>query len=110
MSGPPSGSKSRLEEWPKVRRLLIDFEIRSPVMYTSKNALGLNWRWPRVRRLGLALTAGMATGLSAAEDKPATARLAGLGGDVSLRHETERAIQRGQAWLQSSQSSNGWWS
>ena len=30
--------------------------------------------------------------------------------DLSIRHEVERAIERGQAWLRSNQSSNGWWS
>ena len=30
--------------------------------------------------------------------------------DVSFRHEVQRALDRGLAWLQTNQNSNGWWS
>ena len=31
------------------------------------------------------------------------------GHDESLRHEVQRAIDRGLAWLLANQNSNGWW-
>ncbi len=40
---------------------------------------------------------------------PATAAPLG-GGDVSFRNELQRSIDRGLAWLQANQNSNGWWS
>lgn len=36
--------------------------------------------------------------------------LASPAGDLSLKHEVQRAIDRGLAWLQHSQDTNGWWS
>jgi squalene-hopene/tetraprenyl-beta-curcumene cyclase len=30
--------------------------------------------------------------------------------DLSFRHEVQRAVDRGLAWLQANQNSNGWWS
>jgi squalene-hopene/tetraprenyl-beta-curcumene cyclase len=45
-----------------------------------------------------------------AEEAPGSISGTGLARDLSFRQEIERAIDRGQAWLQSNQNSNGWWS
>ncbi|MFM8470037.1 MAG: cycloartenol synthase [Limisphaerales bacterium] len=49
-----------------------------------------------------------ATTLRAA-DAPRTPVPAPSGHDESLRHEVQRAIDRGIAWLLANQNSNGWW-
>ncbi len=78
-------------------------------MESSENAIGLSARGRGILVLFLALAAVMAPSAQGGE-KPAPGRLPGVGGDLSLRHEIERAIERGQTWLKSSQNSNGWWS
>lgn len=57
----------------------------------------------------LALAALLAVPAFAADaPKRATVPVA-LGHDESLRHEVQRAIDRGIAWLLANQNSNGWW-
>jgi len=46
----------------------------------------------------------------AAEAKPAADRPLALASDLSFRNEIDRAIDRGLAWEQANQNSNGWWS
>ena len=53
------------------------------------------------------LAAGLLT-LAAADCPAATAPVGS--GDVSFRNELQRSIDRGLAWLQANQNSNGWWS
>lgn len=63
---------------------------------------------PRWMAATLAAMVVAGAGLSAAESarSPAPVPLA----DVSFRNEVQRAIDRGLAWLQANQNSNGWWS
>lgn len=49
-------------------------------------------------------------GLGFAADATGTAPPPAVVSDTSFRNEVERAIDRGLAWLQASQNSNGWWS
>jgi squalene-hopene/tetraprenyl-beta-curcumene cyclase len=51
-----------------------------------------------------------AAAIGQAADAPRPARPVAFAGNLSVRHEVERAIDRGLAYLQSSQNSNGWWS
>src|SRR5580700_1658664 len=60
----------------------------------------------RCGRLALALLAG---GLSAAAQNAATPSTR-LSGDASLRHEVRHAVEKGRAWLEARQYTNGWWS
>jgi squalene-hopene/tetraprenyl-beta-curcumene cyclase len=50
---------------------------------------------------GMALAAGMLGGEPIVQGPP---------GDRSFRHEIEHGIDRGLAWLQAHQNTNGWWS
>jgi len=52
----------------------------------------------------------MPSGVGGAEALPRQSGLSPVTGDVSFRHEVQRAIDRGLVWLQASQNSNGWWS
>jgi squalene-hopene/tetraprenyl-beta-curcumene cyclase len=59
--------------------------------------------------ISLALAALLA-GTAAAADAPKRSPIpVPLGHDESLRHEVQRAIDRGTAWLLANQHSNGWW-
>jgi squalene-hopene/tetraprenyl-beta-curcumene cyclase len=49
-------------------------------------------------------------GAIAAEVNRAPIQPLAFPGDLSLRHEIERSIDRGLSWLKASQNSNGWWS
>src|SRR5580700_1955509 len=60
----------------------------------------------RCGRLALALLAG---GLSAAAQNAATPSTR-LSGDASLGHEVRHAVEKGRAWLEARQNTNGWWS
>lgn len=57
----------------------------------------------------LVFAALFAVPLSAAEPPQRTPVPLPLGHDVSLRHEVQRAIDRGIGWLLANQNSNGWW-
>jgi squalene-hopene/tetraprenyl-beta-curcumene cyclase len=57
----------------------------------------------------LALAALLATPAFAADPPKRTPVPVALGHDESLRHEVQRAIDRGIAWLLANQNSNGWW-
>lgn len=67
------------------------------------------------RRFGVQLFLGLgilfvALLPSRAAETPAPARPIAFPGDLSFRNEIERAVDRGLAFLQASQNSNGWWS
>lgn len=57
----------------------------------------------------LALAALLATPAFAADPPKRAPVPVALGHDESLRHEVQRAIDRGIAWLLANQNSNGWW-
>lgn len=56
-----------------------------------------------------ALTALIATSAFAADAPKRSPVPVPIGHDESLRHEVQRAIDRGTAWLLANQNSNGWW-
>jgi squalene-hopene/tetraprenyl-beta-curcumene cyclase len=59
-----------------------------------------------------AIAAGILTfgAMASAQTGPAPARLAVGPGNTSLRHEVQRAIDKGAAWLGQHQDTNGYWS
>lgn len=57
----------------------------------------------------LALAGLLASSALAADPPKRTPVPVALGHDESLRHEVQRAIDRGIAWLLANQNSNGWW-
>jgi len=63
-------------------------------------------RWHIYRCLAVALLAG---GLQAVAQDAVTSPTP-LAGNASLRHEVRHAVERGRAWLESKQNTNGWWS
>ena len=66
----------------------------------------MNTKWLLKQLFPIALFAcAGSTSIFAAEFKPASSVR-----DVSFRNEVEHAIDRGLAWLQTNQNSNGWWS
>jgi squalene-hopene/tetraprenyl-beta-curcumene cyclase len=57
-------------------------------------------------RLALALLGGGLT--ASAQDAASSPTL--LAGNASLRHEARHAVEKGRAWLEARQNTNGWWS
>lgn len=83
-----------------MRDFLLIMKQRLPILRVSRGR-GL------VLGLGLLFTCGVLTGTEAngaGNSQPAFAP------DLSLRNELQRAIDRGLAWLQASQNTNGYWS
>jgi hypothetical protein len=68
-------------------------------------------RWLLVGFVTTGFLAGAPTRpIWAAEGNTAPAQPALRQPDLSLRNEIQHAIDRGLAWLQENQNSNGWWS
>lgn len=59
--------------------------------------------------ISLALAASLASAALAADAPKRAPVPVPSGHDESLRHEVQRAIDRGVAWLLANQNSNGWW-
>ena len=70
---------------------------------TTQSISSPRQRW---RCLALALLAG---GSTAFAQVPASPSLP-LSGNVSLGHEVRHAVEKGRAWLEARQNTNGWWS
>jgi squalene-hopene/tetraprenyl-beta-curcumene cyclase len=64
----------------------------------------------RLASCTLLLAALAIVGLPAAEKIPAASPPPAVAPDISFRNEIERSLDRGVAWLQANQNSNGWWS
>jgi squalene-hopene/tetraprenyl-beta-curcumene cyclase len=65
---------------------------------------------PPLRPLLCAALCGAAASVQSADFAPGLAGPAASQANLSLRNEVQRAVDRGLAWLATSQNSNGWWS
>ncbi len=75
----------------------------------SKKILGWLVWWKEGQRCA-GLIAFTAISLHAADLDPAPNRPLALPGNQSFRNEIAHSLDRGLAWLQANQNSNGWWS